>query len=117
MLSYMQKISVDILKKNVIEDLENRSLSYATVEKFLLDFKEEFGREENETMKVAELKKVEQEGKTMEKFVQKFRRIAKENKYEERLLIEEFKRGMNGVIRRKLIKAERLSRSIEQWYE
>ena len=65
----MQKISVDILKKNVIEDLENRSLSYATVEKFLLDFKEEFGREENETMKVAELKKVEQEGKTMEKFV------------------------------------------------
>jgi len=31
--------------------------------------------------------------------------------------MEEFKREMNGVIRRKLIDAERPSRSIEQWYE
>jgi len=32
-------------------------------------------------------------------------------------LIEEFKRGINGMIRRKLIEAKRLPTSIEQWYE
>jgi len=32
-------------------------------------------------------------------------------------LIKEFKRGINEVIIRKLMKVERLSTSIEQWYE
>jgi len=36
--------------------------------------------------------------------------------YERRPLIEEFKRGMNGGIRRKLMEAENLLTSIEQWY-
>jgi len=31
-------------------------------------------------------------------------------------LVEEFKRGMNGVIRRKLMEAENQPSSIEQWY-
>ena len=39
------------------------------------------------------------------------------SRYEGRLLIEEFKREMNGIIRRKLIKAERPPTSIEQWYK
>jgi len=66
---------------------------------------------------VAKLKKVEQEEKTMEEFLQEFRRTAKESGYEGRLLIKEFKRGMNGIIRRKLMDAEHPTRSIEQWYE
>jgi len=41
----------------------------------------------------------------------------RENGYEGRLLIEEFKREMNVMIRRKLIEAERPSTSIEQWYK
>ena len=36
--------------------------------------------------------------------------------YEGRLLIEEFKRGMNGGIRRKLMELENPQTSIEQWY-
>ena len=31
-------------------------------------------------------------------------------------MVEEFKRGMNGVIRRKLIEAKNQPVSIEQWY-
>jgi len=31
--------------------------------------------------------------------------------------VEEFKRGMNGVIRRKLMEAENQPSSIEQWYK
>ena len=50
----------------------------------------------------------------IEKFAQKFRRAAKESEYEGRLLVEEFKRGINEVIRRKLMKAERLLKSIKE---
>ena len=65
-------------------------------------------------MKVVELKKVEQRSETIEEFIQEFRRIAKESGYEGRLLIEEFKQGMNRVIQQKLIEAKRSLRSIEQ---
>ena len=50
----------------------------------------------------------------MEEFVQKFRRVMKESEYKGRLLMEEFKWGMNGVIRQKMIKLECTSKSIEQ---
>ena len=81
------------------------------------DLKEEFRGRDDETMEVAELKKVEQEEKKVEKFVQKFKRAVRESEYKERPLIEEFKREMNRTIRRKLIEVERTSRSIEQWFE
>ena len=61
-----------------------------------------------------ELKKLEQGRKPIEEFVQEFKRVARESGYEEKLLVEEFKRGINRVIRRKLIKAEQPSTSIEQ---
>jgi len=83
----------------------------------LSDLKEKFRGRNDETMEVAELKKVEQEEKKVEKFVQKFKRAVRESEYKERPLIEEFKRGMNRTIRRKLIEVERPSRSIEQWFE
>jgi len=44
-------------------------------------------------------------------------RAARESRYEGRALVEEFKRGMNGVIRRKLIEAERPPTNIDQWYK
>ena len=64
-----------------MEDLESRSLSYTTVGKFLSDLKKEFCSRDDETMKVAELKKVEQESKMIEKFVQMFRRAARKSRY------------------------------------
>jgi len=42
-----------------MEDLENGSFSYITVGKFLSDLREEFREGDDETIKVAELKKVE----------------------------------------------------------
>ena len=42
----------------------------------------------------------------MEKFVQEFRRVVRESEYEERLSIEEFKRGMNRMIKRKSMETE-----------
>jgi len=83
-----------------MEDLERQLLNYEAVGEFLEDLKEKFSRRDNKTLKVVELKKVKQESKTMEEFVQEFRRTVRESGYEERSLIKEFKRGMNGTIRR-----------------
>ena len=65
-------------------------------------------------MVVTTLRKLEQEGKIMEEFVQEFKRAARESRYKRRPLVEEFKRRMNGVIRRKLMEAENQPCSIEQ---
>jgi len=81
---------------------------------FLLEFKKEFGERDEESAKVMELKRLKQKGRTIEEFVQELQRIARGSGYEERTLIEEFKKRMNRAIRRKLIGAERLLTGIEQ---
>ena len=96
--------------------LEAGEIEYETVEKFLISLKKEFGRREEKLVKVAELRKLEQGGRTMEEFVQEFKRAARGSGYKRRPLVEEFKMGMNGEIRRKLMKVENLPASIEQWY-
>ena len=82
----------------MLEDLKGELLEYETIGEFLADLRKEFGRGDEKTVKVVELKRLEQGGRIIEKFVQKFRRVARDNKYEERLLVEEFKREMNRVI-------------------
>ena len=52
----------------------------------------------------------------MEEFVQEFKRAVRDSGYKGRLLIEEFKRGMNRMIRRKLMEAKNQPGSIEQWF-
>jgi len=64
----------------------------------LAEIKKEFGEGNKETVKVTELKRLEQRGKTMEEFIQEFRRASRDNGYEGRLLVEEFKRGMNRIV-------------------
>jgi len=108
--------STDVWKENMMEELESGEVEYELVEEFLTCLKKEFGGGEDESVKAAELRKLEQGGKTMEEFVQEFKRAAGGSGYEERPLVEEFKRGMNGGIRRKLMEAENPPASIEQWY-
>ena len=97
-----------------MEDLEEGELEYECVREFLAAIKKEFGEEEEKLIKVAELKRLEQGGRTIEEFVQEFRKVARGSRYKERLLIKEFKRGIKGMIRRKLMEAKRLPTSIEQ---
>jgi len=115
-LSHVQGGSADVWKENVLEELESEEMEYETAEEFLTMLKKEFGGGEEELVKAAELRKMEQGGKTMEEFIQEFKRAARGSGYEGRLLVEEFKRGMNGGIRRKLMEAENPPTSIEQWY-
>jgi len=113
-LSHVQKESADVWKENVMEELEVGEMEYETMEEFLTVLKKEFGRGEEEAVKAAELRKLEQGGKIMEEFVQEFKRAVRESRYEERPLVEEFKRGMNGGIRRKLMEAKNPLAFIEQ---
>ena len=116
-LSYVQGGSADVWKENVMEEMESGEMEYESAEEFLTCLKKEFGGEEEESVKAAELRKLEQGGRTMEEFIQEFKRAARGSGYEGRPLVEEFKRGMNGGIRRKLMEAENPPTSIEQWYK
>ena len=53
----------------------------------------------------------------MKEFVQEFKRAARGSRYERRPLVEEFKRGMNGAIKRKLMEVENQPGLIEQWFK
>ena len=65
-LSYIQEESADIWKENILEGLKKENLEYKTLEEFLADLKKKFGEENNETIKAAELKRIEQGNRTME---------------------------------------------------
>ena len=99
-----------------MEELKAGEIEHETVEEFLTSLKKEFGGGEEKSVKAVELRKLEQGEKTMEEFVQEFKRTVRGSRYEGRPLIEEFKREMNGGIRRKLIEVENLLASIEQLY-
>ena len=91
-------------KENTLENLEEGLLEYKTAGKFLVDIRKEFGGGDKKLVKVAELKRLEQRSKTMEEFIQEFRR----------LLVEEFKREINAIIHQRLMKSEWQLSSIEQ---
>jgi len=96
-----------------LEDLEIGKLESLIVRDFLTKLKKEFDSKGNKTIKVVELKKVEQGSRTMKEFVQEFRRVVRESGYKERPLIEEFKRELNSFIRQKLMELEQPPRNIK----
>ena len=81
-LSHVQGGSADIWKENVMEELEAGEIKYEMAEEFLTVLKKEFGGGEEEAVKAAELRKLEQGGRTMEEFVQEFKRAARGSGYE-----------------------------------
>ena len=52
------------------------------------------------------MRMLEQRSRTCDEYVQLFKKTVRESGYEGRLLVEEFKRGLNGNIRRRLAKME-----------
>jgi len=76
----------------VLEKLEVGKLEFETVGEFLAEIKKEFGEEEEKLVKTAKLRKLEQREKTIEEFVQEFKRVARGSRYEGRPLVKEFKR-------------------------
>jgi len=66
-----------------MEDLESRDLEFLTIRNFLTKLITEFDSGNNKLAKIAELKRVKQKSRMMEKFVQKFRRAMRESSFKE----------------------------------
>jgi len=106
MLSYMQEGVVEAWKNNLLDELSKRKSEVETVEELFSKMRNKFGETVEEERKVEQLRTIEQEGKTYDKYVQEFKKITRGNGYEEQPLIEEFKRKLSGGIRRKLAETE-----------
>ena len=52
-----------------MEELELEEVEYESAEEFLASMKKKFGGGEEEAVKVVELRKLEQGGRTMEEFI------------------------------------------------
>jgi len=59
-----------------MEELEAGEVEYEMAEEFLASLKKKFGGGEEESVKAAELRKLEQKGRMIEEFVQEFKRVA-----------------------------------------
>ena len=100
-----------------MEELEAGEVEYEMAEEFLASLKKKFGGGEGGRISESSgIKKVRAERKNDGGVCTGVQEGGRESGYEGRPLVEEFKRGMNGSIRRKLIEAENQPSSIEQWY-
>ena len=86
------------------------------VEELFSKMRNKFGETAEEKKKVKQLRTIEQGRRMCNEYIQEFK-ITRESGYEEWPLIEEFKRGLNRGIRRKLVKAKNPSSMIEEWQE
>ena len=81
------------------------------------EIREEFGDQDKQSTKVGVLRTMEQGNSTCKEHIQKFKKIARGSGYSGKALIKEFKRSLNGGIRRRLMEAEEPPETITEWYE
>ena len=116
-LSYVQGGVAEAWKDNLLDELAKGESEVDTIEKLFTKIRDDFGKTSEEKRKIEQLWTIEQGGRTCNKYVQEFKKVTRGSSYMERPLIEKFKRGLNGAIRRKLAKAEELLTTIGEWQE
>jgi len=57
--SYVQRGSADVWKENIMEELKSGEIKYETAEEFFTSLRKEFGGGEEESVKAAELRRME----------------------------------------------------------
>jgi len=97
---------VEVWKDNLLDELAKGELEVELAEQLFTKIRNDFGETSEEERKIEQLKTIEQGGRTCNEYVQEFKKIARGSGYEGRSLIEEFKRGLNRSIRRKLAEEE-----------
>jgi len=108
---------VETWKDNILDEITKGTSDVETMEELSEKMREEFGEFDEESRKADELRLLTQGSKTCDEYVQEFRRAARGSGYEGRALINRFKEGLNGTIKRKLAKAESLPSTIMEWQE
>jgi len=99
----------------LLDELAKRESEVESVEQLFTKIRNNFGETSEEERKIEQLRTIEQGGRTCNKYMQEFKKVARESGYEGRPLIEEFKRELNGSIRRNLAEAEELLTTIGEW--
>ena len=116
-LLYVQGGIVEVWKDNLLDELAKGESKVESAEQLFAKIRNDFGETLEEERKIEQLRTIEQRGRTCNKYMQEFKKVARGSSYEGRPLIEEFKRGLNGAIRRKLAKAEEPPTTIGEWQE
>ena len=116
-LSYVQGGIAEVWKDNLLDELAKGESEVESAEQLFTKIKNNFGETSEEERKIEQLRTIEQGGRTCNKYVQEFKKVARGSGYKRRPLIKEFKRGLNGSIRRKLVEAEELLTTIGEWQE
>jgi len=111
-LSYVQRGIAEAWKDNLLDKLAKGESEVESAEQLFAKIRNDFGETLEEKRKIEQLRTIEQGGRTCDEYVQEFKKIARRSSYEGRPLIKEFKRGLNGAIRRKLAEAEELPTTI-----
>jgi len=111
-LSYIQGGIVKVWKDNLLDKLAKGKSEVKSVEQLFTKIKNDFGEISKEKRKIEQLRIIEQEERTYNEYVQEFKKVTRGTGYKRRPLIEEFKRGLNGGIRKKLAEAEELLTTI-----
>jgi len=116
-LSYVQGGVAEAWKDNLMDELAKGESEVESVEQLFTKIRNDFGETSEKERKIEQLWTIEQGGRTCDEYVQEFKKVARGSGYEGRPLIEEFKRGLNGTIRRKLAEAEEPPTTIGEWQE
>jgi len=116
-LSYVQGGVTEAWKDNLMDELAKGELEVETAEQLFSKIRNDFGETSEEERKIEQLRTIEQGNRTCDEYVQEFKKVARGSSYEGRPLIEEFKRGLSGVLRRKLAEAEEPPTTIGEWQE
>ena len=90
----------------MINELAKGESEVELVEQLFTKIRNNFGETSEEERKIEQLQTIEQESRTCDEYVQEFKKVARRSGYKGRSLIKEFKRGLSGVIKRKLAEAE-----------
>ena len=101
----------------MLDELAKEESEVESVEQLFTKIRNDFGETLEEERKIEQLRTIEQGRRTCNKYMQEFKKVARGSGYEERPLIKEFKRGLNGGIRRKLAEAEEPPTTIGEWQE
>ena len=80
-LSYIQGGIAEAQKNNLLDELLKRESEIEIVEELFSKMKNEFGETAKKERKVEQLRTIEQKERTYNKYVQEFKKIARESGY------------------------------------
>ena len=105
-LLYIQGEIAEVWKDNLLDKLAKEESEVESVEQLFTEIRNSFEETSKEERKIEQLRTIEQGKRIYNEYVQEFEKVARGSGYKRRPLIEEFKRGLNRSIRRKLAEAE-----------